>query len=326
MDPIKELDTKLKEMIKSREAFSKHVDRAALKEYVSTLVSDTRGTVEALSEIATPTMGAAFKKLISDSKGNATKAYEKYLGLLKKANNKNAALAEDKIPFASLVEAGKRELVVLTELESKIDELFSHNTINIFNGRLSHIVVIGLLSEAKMLAKYSKYLLSAVVSSVTNQPDIAKYRYIWLDEYSEATAEMVSKLMSGKDSYDFDTIIKDMQTKAVDVTLIDDFNQVTVDMVNSSKVSSDAKGIIASGVKKLGMFRWLGEIWATHKIEKVEEQRRQVEWMRAHTELLRMKLEDIDEESPEYKRLVKIIERYEEMISKADKKAQRDEA
>jgi len=327
MDPIKELEARLNEMVSSREAFAKHVDRAALKEYISTLVSETRSVVEALSEITTPTMGAAIKRLIDQSKSTqAVKTYQSFLSELKKQPNKNAFKAEDTVPFSSLVESGKRWLVILTELESNVDDLFKHNTINLFNGRLSHVVVIGLIAEARMLVKFSKYLLSAVVSAVTNQRDIAKYRYVWMDEYMTPVGEMVSKSLGRTDNYNFKAIIKDLQTKAVDVALIDDFNKTQLDMVNNSKVSTSAKSLIKAGIKKLGLFRWIGEIFVNRKQEKIEKKRREVEWMKAHVELLKMKLDEMDEDDPEYQRLVKIIQRYEEMITKADKEASSEES
>lgn len=326
MDPIKELEARLKEMLKSRKAFSKHVDRAAFKEYISLLIAETRSVIEALTEITSPTMGKAIKTALADSKSSSgITAYNDYVKQLKKASNKSAARMEESVPFSSLVEALKRRLVVLTELESQVDDLFKHNTINLFNGRLSHIVVIGLVAQSKMICKFSKFLLSAVVSSITNQRDVAKYRYEWMSNYLEPTAEVVAKSISSKNGYDFEAIIKDMQTKAVDVTLIDDFNKVTVGMINKSQVSSDAKSIIKHGVQSLGLFRWIGEILATRKQNKIEEKRREIEWMRAHVELLKMKLEEVDEDSPEYQRLVKIIARYEEMITKADKKAKKEE-
>lgn len=327
MDPIKELEARLNEMVKSREAFSKHVDRAALKEYISTLIVESRSVAEALNEVASTSMGSAIKKLMDASKGSvAIVTYNNYVKALAKQPNKKSATAEQSAPFSSLVEAEKVRISILTELESQIDQLFSHNTINLFNGRLSHIVVIGLLAEAKMVSKFSKYMLSAVVSSVTGQRDIPKYRYAWMSEYTDATAEAVAKSTDSKGGYNLDAIVKDLQTKAVDVTLIDDFNKVTLDMVSSSKVSGDAKTLIKRGVKKLGLFRWIGEIFVNRKQDKIEEQRREAEWMRAHVELLKMKLEDLSEDDPEYQRLVKIIARYEEMITQADKKAEKEQA
>jgi hypothetical protein len=325
MDPIKELEVRLNELVKSREAFSKHVDRNALKEYVSTLVSEARGITQALSEVANKTMGAAIKDLISKaSTSEAVKTYTMYLTALKNEPSKNASRMEEEIPFSSLAEANKRRLAVLTELELQIDELFTHNTINMFNGRLSHIVVVGIIAQSKMMFKYSKYMLSAVVSAITNQHEVAKYRYAWMKDYNQATAEVVAKSIGSNNSYDFASIIADMQNKAIDVTLIDDFNKVTVDMVNSSQISGDAKAIISFGVKKLGLFRWIGEVWETEKHDWKETKRRELEWMRAHVEILKLKLQNTPEDSPEYQRLVRIIERYEEMIAKADKQSEKD--
>lgn len=325
MDPIKQLEARLKEMVASREAFAKHVDRDALKEYVGMLLSDTQGIAEALGEITTIPMGTAISKLLAENKTTpAIKAYRAYVGQLSRNGNKAAAQAEKNIPLSSLAEATKMNLLVLTELEGNIEKLFKHNTINIFNSRLSHVVVIGILAECKMVNKYARYMLSAVISSLTGQREIAKYRYAWITEYNAPTAAAVSRAMAKTGSYNFQAMIKDMQTKAVDVSLIDDLNKVTVGMVSPAKVSSTTKSLITHGIRKLGMFRWIGEIFIVRKQNKLDEARREREWMQAHVDILKMKLEDMDESSKEYQRMVKIIENYEEMITKADRASEKE--
>lgn len=325
---VNQLNEKLTEMLQSREAFVKHVDRDAMKEYISSLLVDQRNIQASLRELVST--GSKLKKALDVNQKDRNKpgvqAYFAYKGMLAKHPDKRAAAAEDENPLSALTNTVDINIQVLEELESTIDGIFTNKTINIFNTRLSHVVILGILAESKLIYNYSRYLISGMVSSLTKQRDIAKYRYAFINDNGQQMANIVARAHSKTGSYNFQAMIKDLKTQSIDVTLIDDMANVVPNNIDESKIKKNTLNVMQLGIPNLNIFRWLGEIWVTMKHNRAQEAKREKEWMEAHVALLKMDLADMDPDSEEYKRLVKIIEKYEEMITKADRKLNEQES
>ena len=319
------LTEKLNEMLQSREAFVKHVDRDAMKEYISSLLVDQRNVQGALKELTSS--GSKLKKALEANQKDKSKpgvqAYYAYRGMLAQNRDKRAVKAEDETPLAALSNTVAINIEVLEELEATVDGIFTNKTINIFNSRLSHVVVLGILAESKLIYNYSRYLISGITSSLTKQRDIAKYRYAFLSEQGQQMANIVTRAHAKTGSYNFKAMIKDLKTSSVDVSLIDDLTNVVPSNIDESKIKQNTLNLMRLGIPNLNIFRWLGEMWVTRKHNRAEEAKKEKEWMEAHVALLKMDLDEMDPDSPEYKKLVKIIEKYEEMITAADRKIQK---
>ncbi len=321
---VDKLGDKLTEMIQSRDAFVENVDRDALKQYVGTLLTDQRNILGSLKEITAngAKLNAALTKHKDDKSKVGVQAYFAYKGRLAKHRDKRAHKAEEAAPLSGLYNAVAINVGILEELEAGIDKLFTHNTINLFNSRLSHVVVLGVIAESKLVYNYSRYMVSGVVSSITNMRDIARYRYAFMDAKSQDMVNIVSRAHSKTGSYNFKAMIKDLKSKSIDVTLLDDMNNITVNSIDANKIGKTTSNVMARGVASLNIFRWMGEMWETYKHNRAQQAKKEKEWMEAHVALLIMDLGGMDSESAEYKKLSKIISKYELMITEADRKQQ----
>jgi hypothetical protein len=171
-----------------------------------------------------------------------------------------------------------------------------------------------------MVKTYAKYLVS-VISAAVNDNDklVAKYRYLFMDKNGKDFSSIITRSYTKSGSYNYSAMVKDMRAKSLDISILDDFNNTTLDKINGAKLPTAANLTIDRGLRSLNIFRWLGEIWANKKHEKYLDTKRTKDWMDAQVALIKMRLDDTDVGSKAYKKTLKIVERYETMINKADR-------
>ena len=319
-DIASKITKRVQSMLQTREAFSKHAQKKSLKEYVSSVTADLRSLRAPLENLVTSSEGVS-KRLASLQGNPIAKDYFAYrAAVANSTTDKRAAAAEQAAPFSSLLNALNKYVDMLTEVESMMDGLVTTDAVNLFNCRVSHVMAIGAVEEGKKLYKFTNYLVSGTLSAITGQRDVAKYRHVYMSEQTSAVAGLAVKSYASAGIGSFSGMVKNLKSQANDKPLIDDTHGLMPSSFDFGRIDNNTRGFIALGTSFLSVLRWLGEAWETRKHNRAQAAKKEREWIEAHIALLNMQLSETDPNSEEYKRLAKIVEKYEDMITEDDRK------
>ncbi len=310
MNILKELDTKIVEMIRTRAAFGKHSNKKDLVEYITMLRTEHMSIIRTIGH-AMPTLGPKIARALKkDSK--AFPCYFEY----KKFLSNPASTQESKAALSTLMAANETMVGILDSMTKNIDKLFTTDKISILNMRISHVVVAGVLKQSIVMAKYTKYMLGYVSSIICSLDKNPKYRVSYLFANADMTANAVSKILDNAGAVDFMATIDKIRAGGSDINLISREAKSQVSSVsNAIPMGRNSSGVVVAGIAGIPLFRELGEainlmrnIIGTY-LEQEEE------WMRSHVSILNSNLSGMDESDSEYKKLKLIVGRYESMIN-----------
>lgn len=223
--------------------------------------------------------------------------------------------------FSSLKQTAIGYTHILNEIDRNIDTLFENKTISIYNTKLSHVAILGVIKNASDLYDFSWFLFNGVCYDIgmgIEKP--ARYRFVFMNSVKEKIADIVNGIYTRVgDGAIFNEVMK-LRKENKDTLLINDENKPNETVVASVALNRDIGKSIQAGFMSLNIFRWIGEAWNTFRdnhFRSIEDKR---DWMQTHVQLLRLKLQGLDENDREYQRLKKIIGNYDNMVSAADEK------
>ena len=213
-------------------------------------------------------------------------------------------------------------LSVLQMIERNVNVLFNEKFTTIYNAKLSQLAVFRMVEQAQIFANYAIYLFDGVLYDIVvnegehelNPPK--QYRYDYIKQYKAGIIELmkVGSLPNGANALITEL---DNTRKTYDLTLINNANQVNPDI----KVVKNKFGLIEGGVTILAsIFRYFGEWGVLMRNLKYQKMKNEREWLQNHTDLLKLQLAGVDPNSEEYRKAVKIINTYNEMIRDLDLK------
>lgn len=213
-------------------------------------------------------------------------------------------------------------LTVLQMVERNVNVIFSEKFTTIYNTRLSQLAVFFMVDRAQIFANFSVYLYDGMLYDIVvnegehelDQP--RPYRYQYIREYKDTVIEIMK---AGSTSNGANALISEIDRlrKDYDTPLINDNNQVPKDFMPKSR----GFGLIEGGVSILAMvFRYFGEWGVMLRNLKYQKMLQEREWLQNHTDLLKLQLNGADPNSEEYRKAVKIINTYNEMIKELDLK------
>lgn len=231
-------------------------------------------------------------------------------------------LRSQKVGFDPFVMLAQNLKTVLQMIERNVNVLFNEKFTTIYNAKVSQLAVFRIVEQAQIFSNYAVYLFDGVLYEIVvnegvhelNQPK--PYRYEFINKYKLGVVELmkVGTLPNGANQ-----LITELDTlrKSMDTTLIDD-----QDRVNSSiKTVKNKFGLIEGGATILAsIFRYFGEWGVLMRNLKYQKMIQEKEWLQNHTDLLKLQLNGIDPNSDEYRKAVKIINTYNDMIRDLDLK------
>ena len=323
---ITKLSESVDEMLESRELFMEHVTREAMGEFITTLLDEQRNLQRSIKDMTSGSNGKAVGTMVKDTanRTSGAVAYRAYVGKLKQNPTKYAFKSEDEKPFATIIETTKRYITLLEDIEKNLDVFFTQKAINLCNTRVSHVVILGVIAEARELYRYGTYLMTAVCESASGG-SVAKYREAYMQDNVQRIANVVSRAYRNVGASNFKAMIKDLKDNGIDSTLVDEMGRPVLHMVPKGKIGEGTNTMIGAGILGINLGRILGESRVNVKLDRLRRINDDKEWMDARVNLLKMELDGIDKDSKEYKRLRKIIAKYEAMINASDKKLQKAE-
>ena len=246
-----------------------------------------------------------------------------YIAIATEVKAKN----DHKIAFDSMTMVSKCIENVLANFAANVDVIFEGaNDLNIHTAKLSHLACFGFVENAEMYAEYLIDLISIVTYEIIEnngvreikQPLPYKYKYI-VDKLDQFIQFHRSMLNGGHRTY-LDTF-KSLKKSMDDVRVANAETGSNIEMITDTKLVQLSHGLF--GQFSLNPFKWLGEQWNLLRNAKYMKMASEKEDLIAHVNLLQMDLANKDPNSPEYAKMVKVIDTYNEMIGKLNQKLEK---
>ena len=232
-----------------------------------------------------------------------------------------ASQEEKKRALSSLAESNGVLAKLLEEISKHIDKLIEGQQVNVWNVRMSHLAILGILRQSGRVLNFTEYMYSYMSRLPSrNAGSIPRYRDKFLVDKSMDVAIIVSNLREKKGPYNFLQEVDTMRRKNADLVLGATGTFNFPGLARLSNYSPSFLDNLMSALSCLNIFSAALDAWDDYRLSKHNRNKEDKEWMEHHTALLRMDLEQMDPTSPEYARLVAIIQAYDEKIADYDKK------
>lgn len=315
---ITELSASLAEKLKpgvkmdiiSKENFQENFEilNTRLQNYISCLTEMDDKTKELLAG-----------KILSASKNSQNVACALYSDIATSLNTKDTKHA-----FESYIFIANTFVSSIKVIARNMNKIFANKGITVHNSKLLHVVVFGVMTEADCFINYATYMLDNVIyettvrNGVRELPQPRKYRYEYIKKNVKRFKSICKIRLTG--SAVIDNAISNSFASELDVNLIAEDNSINSGFFNINKMANHVKASAVHGARRFIIFRWLGEQWNLFKHAKYLKAVKEKEWLQSHIAILKMDAAGIDPDSDEYRKHVKIIEAYNNMLADLDKK------
>lgn len=227
---------------------------------------------------------------------------------------------ERKRPLGSLIDANQKYIKILEAISKQIDVLFEQEAIDIYNTRMSQLAVLGLLRRSDKLVNFTSYLFAYFTRLRSRSATgIPKYRDLYLVENVESVAQTVTELCGKTGTFDFLNEVRRMRESNADLVLGMNGKFDFTSFANMHRYNVSFIDNLLSALSCLNIFSYALDAWDDYKLAKYERNKETREWLANHVALLRLDLNDADKTSPEYTRLVSVVEAYDNKIAEYDR-------
>lgn len=290
-----DLDEYLKINIESHETISKILDGLSDAEYKSWF--------------------QLVKMKLAKENSPSAKIYDRYVSSLRG----EAASKERSVPLKSLVKVNDEFANLLKEIRKKLDTVIEEEKVDIYNVRLSTLAVLGIMKQSNTIIRFTSFLYSYLIKlSMDKQRGIPKYREAFLVEHVEEAARIVTDVLGKKGAYLFMREMNDLRQHQRDMVVGAtgkfDFYKFTTTRGFSISFLDNILGALGS----LNIFGAALDAWDDYQQDRYERNKEIKEWLEQHNAILRMDLQQMDPNSPEYQRTASIIEAYDAKIAEYD--------
>lgn len=244
-----------------------------------------------------------------------------YCEIAKKSGN-----TDTKSAFTSYIQVISSYLHIIGVVERNIANIFKEKAITIYNSKLSHTVIFAIIDQANRFVEFANNMLdgvmydTVVVKGVKELPAPKKYKYNYLIKNKECVIAIINNMRSTGSAAYVTNMISDFKKPENDLSLIDSNNAPNA-KIDNMMMTPQTKGFIQYGLGAMSfIFRFIGEAANVIKHIRYQKMVKEKEWLESHVALLKLALMDIDPDSDEYRKQVKIIETYNEIIADLDRK------
>ena len=226
--------------------------------------------------------------------------------------------------FTSFIYITDHYINALKTIDRNTANIFKNKAITIYNTKLSQVAIIGLVEEAETFVDFTVYLIDNISyeicehDGVKELPTPQKYRIMKIEKFLPEYTQICKNRISSNAAV-ITKEIEQVQNKQ-DIDLIQEDNTVNTGFIRPEQFSPITRNLIQTGARKFIIFRWLGEQWNIIKHSRYLKAKKEKEWLESHVALLKLQLQNVDPNSPEYRKQVKIIAAYDEMIAGIDQK------
>ena len=226
---------------------------------------------------------------------------------------------EIRVPFSAIIEANRAMIKLLQDINKRLDDLFQEDFITVENVTISNTMVFGILQQSYILGKYSSFIWTELIK-LSTELDITtkKYKIEFLKENTKPVSGIVSRVVSKAGTFSILQDIAKLKQDNNDLLLFANGNPFTR-WITKNKVRDnfDSLGFATKG---FAIIAWNSKRRDDKEYARYLELRDTVEWLQTHTTVLRSDLDNLDHNSPQRKKLEKIIENYDAKIADYNKR------
>lgn len=314
---LDKLDASVASSVKDGSA-TKNMTREQLLDYTISCASAIKAHLQFFTDLADKSGKLQEKLLLKRKTSDKTVFMETWNKLLN--NLTGIAKNRHETRFCgAIVESLQATASVLDEVTMNIDKLFVDKTFNLYNTKISHVAIYGVLDNATTLAAFTENLIAAFFAACpSGNFKLAPYQQKYLEEHTEAVGEICCKMINGKLGKTFAAGILRYKQSGNDTAVLTTDNQSAAKFAKLGGEVNESD--IKSGVHGLHIFRVIGDFIVDFFDWRARKQRALREQHKARVEYLQMELEGEDPNSEKYKRIVKIIKNYNDLIARLNQK------
>lgn len=309
------------------------IDRDVLKDFVKAEIDGHKNFTKALKSMTKVDMDK-FQERISvilpSAKVKAVSSWMEY----KKSLQTRASQVEHAKMFDSIVRTREAMISILEDISKKFNQIFDSEMISVTNLKKSQIATLGFIAHSIILSNWSLYMWTLLSSLVDgSETEIPKYRLDFISKYTKETVDIVNGIMSNEKASVADGVLK-LRSKGADTPLaVNGVSNINITIIDPAYISIAATVgyivlagismalIIMIGLKLVSsLFRMGREHLETAAYESYLKNKEMKEWLEAHVAKLRMELQSVNPNDPQYQKMLKIIDVYDEKIRDLDEK------
>lgn len=225
--------------------------------------------------------------------------------------------------FKSLIITTQRLINTVDDLRSNTKEILNgKNGIMMGDAQISHGMLFGCIGTGMIFTDFCMFLIaifSHVISKQRN-PDIPKYMIEKVVKHGDVCIHLINQMTNSPTGIQVINIITNIRKRGTD------FKLNSSDLVRSNfdnSVSANGGvffavlGFLIDGISSIG------EHFVSFRHEYYEMMKERKKWLENHVANIRMSLENVDKNDPQYLKTLQIIVYYEDKIAKYEKKLEK---
>lgn len=206
-------------------------------------------------------------------------------------------------------------IVILEDVSGNLSKLFGDKTITIYNTKISQVAVFGMINDAAVFSNFCLAFIEQFMAD-RNQSLGKPEHYVGdiLTSNAQDAIDLMNRVLNQKLSKSFTNAIIKYRNGGADINVVNGENKPTVQF---TKINSDVtEADVNAGAKGFKIFRIIGNWFVDLRDKKNRKNVALREQLQARARLLQLELENVDPNSPEYQRLLKIIANYQKQIDR----------
>lgn len=294
--------------------------KSDIETLINNNISDHQKIVDVLSLMSDSDMKKWMNEKVKPNLPSANSKLKNEYNLYFSELNGKALKSERDRPLGALLDSNDKYIKILKEINKNIDHLLETESMTIFDCRMSHVAVLGLLRQSYQVLNYTVYMYTFLVKVGSGKEGLLpKYREAYINKHHKEVIKNINNLLNKDMNYSFLREVDTLRTKNADLVLGAtgrfDFHNISV----ISNYSISFLDNILTFLSCLNIFGAAMDLYDDYINARHERNKEMKEWLENHVSLMRMDLNGMDPSSPEYNKTLKIIEVYENDISELDR-------
>lgn len=225
-----------------------------------------------------------------------------------------------RVYFSTFEKSANNFSDIVAKVQQNFGKIFDNNEVRIHNINLGQFAVFGMIEQAVIFSNFISYLVDMISNDVTAHDstrelaNVPQYKVVYIQKHKTLVYELALNLKTGYTSYLND--IAKVTKSSSNVKLVNASGEVNIGMIDPDEHMDNYFLRRAS----FNPFLFLGETWVILKNLKFQSNVREKEYLESHIALLKLELDNVDPDSPEYQHHVKVIDAYNEMLTRLDEK------
>lgn len=188
--------------------------------------------------------------------------------------------------------------------------------------QVSHGLFLGMLQSVRIFAEFNGYLLASISHIATTRNskiDIPRYMLDYITDHHEHYVGLVNQLSNAKGKYSVINEITGIRKNGLDFKMSATDQSLNRSIFKVLGVENIFLSIFGLMVRPIVL---LGEVYVDMRHSYYQSIKEKKKWLEGHVALIKMELEGVDHNDPEYLKLQKMVSFYEDKIAEYDKKIQ----